>query len=191
MSARVAIEIKDDRVYLRAPYSASLPAGAKKIGGRFDGSSKSWHFDPRDEERVRALAVRIFGTDGTASDLVTIQVRFESFAEYKSISIAGTAIVEKRSRDELPRVGGGAVLVSGGFSLKDRGSRAHPQIGQNDAVIELRDVPRAAVPDWEEVTVLDERIDFDALNREKAKLVARLAEIEAMLAQPAEASEAA
>ncbi len=63
----VSVDVSATAVTLTAPYDPSLPGKAKALGGYFDGVTKAWTFDVRDEMRVRDLARDIYGTDGTVT----------------------------------------------------------------------------------------------------------------------------
>lgn len=56
-------KISDASVKIKlAPYRSDLPIRVKALSGKFSEQSQCWYFDPRDEERVRALAIEIYGT---------------------------------------------------------------------------------------------------------------------------------
>lgn len=92
-------------------------------------------------------------------------------------------MLEKKTRDHLPRLGEGVILASGHFGFEGRGSARYPLIGKNNAVIEVRDLLRAAIPKWDEVTIIETTTDRVALEVEREKLLARIAEIDTLLAQ--------
>ena len=128
-------------VCLVAPYHPSLPASARDIGGKWSGSY--WWFDKRDEQRVRDLAIRIYGTDGSQnSDTVTVRVDASGFSGEREIFSLGRQIVSRISRDNRVRLGDGVILESGSFASSG-GSRNNPCIGSNNAILIVRDVPRA------------------------------------------------
>lgn len=183
--ASVKIERIEDRVHLTAPFNRTLPSEARSLGGRFDGVRKSWHLDARDEARVREMAIEIYGTDGVsgAGDLAIIHIYCSDFAEYRTNSVGGRFVLEKRTRDYLPRLGEGVILFSGDSSFDGNGSAQYSLIGNNNAVIEVRDLPRAAIPKWDGVTIIESTTDREALAAERENLLARIAEIDTLLAQ--------
>lgn len=166
---------------LVGPYNPGLPAKARLIGGRWDAGTKAWGFDARDEQRVRALAQSIYGTDGAddLDDVVTVRIPGDyghpSGRAGRTITVCGRIVAERRARDEAVHLAPGVVLVAGDFDPSG-GSARKPAIGSNDAVLEVRDIPRSAAlaagltPVGEECR--------EALLSERARLELRLAEIE-------------
>ncbi|MEZ5130326.1 MAG: hypothetical protein R2763_01170 [Mycobacterium sp.] len=184
MSATARVEIVGDRVVLISPYNRDLPARARQLGGRWDADGKRWSFDLRDESRVRDLARDIYGTDGSveeAADTVTVRVDCNGYARRQGITVGGRTVASRRYRDEAVRLSEGVVIVSGGFR-DSGGSMRYPVIGETTAVIEVRDVPRAAAQ-AEGFPIVDEQAGrMEQLATERARLVARIAEIDAEIA---------
>ena len=185
----VKIETIDNRIYLTAPYTDRLPSRAKAIGGRWSPAEKAWHFDPRDEQRVRDLAISIFGTDGTNADLVDVRlIAKRADDEFSAIELGGRTIAERRRRDDPVTLGDGVVRVSGTFTpggTRTGGSVRYPHFGwDEDLILEVRDIPRSVVegdlPDFTLEIIVD-RLDHDALRAENARIEERLREIESLL----------
>ena len=185
------ITVADGRVTLSAPYHPDLPARAKSLGGRWHSASKSWSFDARDEERVRALAVEVYGAvEGDETAVVSLRVKLsgsydEVYAGDDSVWVAGREIARRLGRDMPVQLGRGVVVVDGNFSTS-AGSRKSPAVmrGGPHVVLELRDVPtplaHAAVAEhgaavWiaddSDSAVADAQAEVDRL---KVKLVAAL-----------------
>ncbi|MFE7666450.1 hypothetical protein [Streptomyces celluloflavus] len=185
MSATVRVTTLDNgRVALISPYNADVPPAAKKIGGRWNPVLKAWEFDGRDEQRVRDLAREVYGTDGSPeaeADTVTIRWDIGGFDD-NELFYAGRRILRRPSRDEDVQLSPGVVLVAGGFPGRG-GSVRYPRIAaEYGTVLEIRDLPRAAVDaDAPGVTIVDATVDIEALTAERARLMARLTEIEATL----------
>ena len=185
----VKIETFDNRIYLTAPYNDRLPSKAKAIGGRWSPADKAWHFDPRDEQRVRDLATSIFGTDGTNADLVDVRLTAtEAADEFGGIELGGRTIAERRRRDDPVTLGEGVVRASGTFTpggAGTGGSVRYPRFGWDEhLVLEVRDVPRSVVEgDWPGFTleIIEDRLDHDALRAEQARIEERLREIDTLL----------
>lgn len=88
----------------------------------------------------------------------------------------------KPSRDARVRING-AVVIAGGFESRG-GSARNPELAAKPGtVLEVRDVP-ADHPDTQRpgVTIVATAVDRDALVAERGRLLARLAEIDALLA---------
>ncbi|MGW6203708.1 hypothetical protein ACWF9B_08690 [Streptomyces sp. NPDC055089] len=185
MTVRV-ITLDNGRIALVSPYNEDVPDAAHAIGGRWDPTSRHWHFDGRDEERVRELARNIFGTDGSPeaeADTVTVRWAVGDLTSDKEIRLAGRRVAERRYRDSSVTLGEGVVVVQGGFKGSG-GSMRNPTLNAKDnTVLEIRDVPRTAVPtDDPDITVVDDQVDVEKLTAERTRLLARLAEIDATLA---------
>jgi hypothetical protein len=182
MSA-VQIDTVDGRTTLRTPFNRNLTAQARLIGGRWDATAKVWRFDARDEERVRDLALDLFGTDGTEdpTDLVTVRVavRPDPGREGEArCTVAGRIIAERPGRDEAVRLAPVVVLVAGSFAPY-AGSIKYPELGAVDAVLEIRDLPRAAaIAVGLTIVEPDGQTPRAALVAERDRLLARLVAIE-------------
>lgn len=177
---------------LDAPFHPETATAAKAIGGKWDG--KTWTFAARDEQRVRDLARQIWGTDGTPSSTVTVKIRLGNMAYEQAIWFAGHRLAHRPSRDERVRLGEGVIITHGSFQ-QSGGSSKNPRLGgheQESVMLEVRDVP-AAHPELDtqhphmtvEVIGQDEPADAtDALLAERERLLARIAEIDAILPEP-------
>lgn len=143
---KIEIETTGRTTSAKTPFNPDFPARAKRIGGRWDSVAKAWLFDARDEDKVRKLCVALFGTDGspeTAADVLTVRAPAKVCDwQQTSLWLCGRKVASVLGRDSGARLGDGVVLLAGKFS--SGGSMKHPRIERSeDAVIELRDVPRA------------------------------------------------
>lgn len=182
----VTIETADGTTTVRSPYHPDWPGKAHALGGKF--RQGVWVFDARDEDRIRALARSIYGTDGTPEPGGTVSVRVEVSdargdrgGRPASLYVAGRLIATRFHRDEQPRLGDGVVLLAGGFTAS-AGSHNYIELGPRDGtVVEIRDVPRAMAVEHGLEIVDNDEPDRDALLAERERLSARLAEIDAIL----------
>lgn len=185
----VTITTQGGKTTLTSPYHPDLPAQARKLGGRFDRASKAWAFDARDEQRVRDLATKIYGTDGsTAVELVTVHLDLDKIpGDDQSLWVAGREIARRPGRDYSVKLGENVVILEGGFPGSG-GSMKYPALEARDGtILEVRDLPRSAVEaeDPDGITIVDVRaLEVDALLAERERLLARLAEIDAQLPEP-------
>jgi hypothetical protein len=150
------------KILCETPYSPTFPAAAKKLGGRWVPERKAWQFDGRDEAAVRALCVRLFGTDGspeTTADVLTIRAPSGVCTnDGTALWLAGRQVARVLGRDSGARLGDGVVVVTGSFG--SGGSMKNPRIVvKAGTVFELRDVPRAMAEkvhaEYHGVTLLD------------------------------------
>jgi len=140
----VEITLQESRLEVSSPYNPDLPSLAKDLGGRWDPSDRVWYFDPRQEERVRALYIEVYGTDGSNTKEVTIQKRYEERDNSYDMAffLAGRQIARAFSRDSGAKTCEGVTVLEGGFS--SGGSRKNPTITvQTNTLIEIWDVPEA------------------------------------------------
>jgi hypothetical protein len=144
------IATEADRVTVTVEYHPDFPKRARNFGGRWDAAAKTWSFDPRDRDRVLALLRDVYGTDGTApsTDLVTLRVTVPVGKTWysprrESLFCAGRLVARAYGRDSGARLGPDVVLLEG--HARSNGSRAswYAEI-KGPAVVEIRDVPRAA-----------------------------------------------
>lgn len=142
------ISIKNSKLFLDSEFHPELPNAAKAVGGRWNGNTETWVFDPRDEERVRQLCIRIYGTDGSSPvTLVTLRMRlFGPATANHEIWGLGRRIARRPFRDAPVALGDGVVVIDGSFAPRG-GSMRYPMISssaitEDQAVtIEVRDVP--------------------------------------------------
>jgi hypothetical protein len=184
----VTITTDGGKTTVRSPYHPDWPAEARRLGGKWSGGA--WVFDSRDEDRVRALARDTFGTDGSPDPGGTVTVRVavtdamgEKGGKPAALYLYGRLVATRYARDNEPTLGPGIVLVSGGFG--DGGSHNYLKLGPlDDTFVEIRDVPRVVALDHGlKIVGEDAGPDREALRAERERLVARLAEVDALLAE--------
>lgn len=186
----ISITNSGQQVVLAAPFNPDLPSAARRIGGKFDGASKTWTFDARDKDRVRELARDIYGTDGTPTRTVTVRwtLGWDDRNE-RELWLAGRPIAARIARDSAARLGEGVIIIAGGFPSSG-GSVKNPRLqAREDTVLEIRDLPAEhADLDDERITIVEDcgvqAADADALLAEREQLLARIAEIDALLSAP-------
>ena len=171
---QVKVTVSGSKVSVVSPYSPEFPPRAKELGGKW--RAPAWEFDARDEERVRALLMEVYGTDGRPVETVTIRYRigterYES--KRRELWVAGRQVARRPGRDSQVILGDGVVVVEGSFP-SSAGSRANPQIGGDGVVLEIRDVPASLVPAAAEIV---ERQAVD----DEAALLAEIEELERKL----------
>lgn len=190
MRQHLTKSVTGDTFPVTAPYNSEFISAAKRLGGRWD--APEWVFDARDEARVRALLIECYGTDGEIADLVTIRIEWteNESAKRASIEANGRTIARADGRDSGARLGDGVVLLDGEFG--SGGSRANwTTTARAGTVVLVRDFPRAAAqalvaaPGRERQYSIEPEapaVDADALRAERERLVARIAEIDKLLA---------
>jgi hypothetical protein len=190
MEAFMNVTRTNSALIVESHFIPTLPAQAKKLGGRWDPDSKAWVFDPRDENRVAELYQSIYGywdTEGEPpSDAVTVRVTANyEVRELKSgIFLFGRLIAKASGRDTGAGLGPGIIIDNG--SVTSGGSRANWEtIINKNATFEIKDVPLNLVDKecetkcWLiEIVTSPER---EALLSEKKRLLERVDEIDVIL----------
>lgn len=187
----VSLSESSGRLVLKAPYLPAFPARARALGGRWDGAV--WAFDSRDEARVRALCLELYGTDGEETETVEVLVRPRLTRSWgdKAFYGLGRQLAYRATRDARVALGDGVTLLEGAFEARG-GSAKHPCIGETEGVVLLvRDVPRAlaeaaiaAEPETYSLAPVSQAEDpRPALEARIARLRAELADAEAELVE--------
>lgn len=153
---RIRIGTQTGRVFVKSPYHAGFVTEARKLNGKWVNTEEfggEWAFDGRDEQRVRDLCIRLYGTDGrTQASLVTLRVTLGSW-DGSDITLGGRSLVRRKGRDYRVELGDGVVVLEGGFPSSG-GSVKNPRVDARDGtVLEVRDYPeelaRELLPDAE------------------------------------------
>lgn len=184
-------ETSRGRLAVTTPYSPEFVASAKRLGGRWAPKTKAWEFDPRDRARVEDILAQCFGwVSQPSGELATVRVTIDDGAgNAPEVRFAGRPICWRRGRDEDVRLADNVVIVAGRFPGSG-GSMRRPMVisapSDAEVTLEVRDIPVEALA--AETSSRWERVDAggaaqrDALVAERERLVARLAEIDAILA---------
>lgn len=188
---RISVEIKDGKAYISTPYNGNFVHYIKRLDARWDVDTKRWIVSEKMLRRARTIMKKVYGeTDLTpASELVTLKVHTtkEVWAIRKAVIIAGRTVARAFDRDGGAIVGNGVAFIRG--APESGGSRTRWATAiPADAEFEIYDVPIAKAeevfanpPEDCEVTIIDKRIDREALIAERKQLWARLIEIHELL----------
>lgn len=191
------MEIKalgNERIAIITPYNPDFVACVKQAGARWDAERKAWTADERAIEAVRACMVRVYGRDDRPAETVTVRVTVGESrirADRGPIVLFGRTVASASGRDSGTRVGDGVSFLAGkadsGGSAKNWETRIFP-----GSVIEIRDVPRAAVENrlgWKDsygaFEVVEPADPLAGLKAEREAILRRLAEIDEILGKEA------
>lgn len=185
----IQIQRTETKIIVQSPYNSLFVEQARKLAGKFKDCPKRWEFDIRDEAEVLEACYLHYGEDGIRNDKCNVQITFhETFSEYHgALTILGYPLARAFNRDSGAKVGDGVLIKEGGFdsggSMKNWTTKAYA-----GTVIVLRDISKPLVqlfidenrydPEAVTIEILEEYSDLAA---EKAKLLARVAEIDAQL----------
>ena len=188
----ISITRSGSDISVASPFHPAFVNRAKELGGKWDSTAKVWTFDARDEDDVRALCREVYGTDGSAdTKLVDVRITFKSGARagQRAVYVCGREIARAWGRDSGAKLGEGVKLVEG--RVRSGGSAKNWEtVIDAGSVLVLRDVPEPIalrrVCDKADrlVEILPSAaatVDVPALQAEREKLVARLAEIDALI----------
>lgn len=184
------VQRNEKQISIVSEYNPDLPSKAKKLGGKWSPSTKSWIFDIRDESRVADLYRSIYGEwdndDDIPADAVTARVTITTdISEYHSgIFFAGRQVARATGRDSGAKLGAGIIVLGGNFdsggSVKNWRTCA-----KEGTIFEIRDVPLCKVEEemekeeWK-IEILG-NVDKAALMAEKERLLARIQEIDLLI----------
>lgn len=185
----VQIKIQNDNILVEAPYNTDFIAEARKLNGKWDGATKAWKFDIRDESRVREICLNVYGNDGLAKNLCTLKVIFPNseYADKGPIEICGRPIARAFGRDSGAKLCEGIVLLNGNFISGGSMKNWITTVNGGTTVL-VRDFPKSKAEELisqnpEKYSIQDETpiVNKDELLKEKQRLLDRLAEIENLL----------
>lgn len=174
------------------PYNKEFIAKIKTIGGaRWNSIEKCWTVPETEIDLVRSFMLDVYGETDQVIDTeyVTVKVTFNSEEEARceGIVLFGKCIAKAFGRDTGAKVSDDVTLLTG--SVTSGGSaRNWKTIVKEGTVVKVRNVPKSAlaIETQYDVTVEEiedaQEVDKLALIAEKEKLLARLAEIEKLLA---------
>lgn len=185
------IDIQNGVAKIFTPYNADFVKKVKNIGGRrWNDVEGCWTVPESEIETVRGFMMDVYGeTDlPDASEKVTVLVTFNSDADKwcGNVVLFGKTIARAWGRDSGAKVGDDVTLISG--SCDSTGSRANWYTTVKEGtVVKVRNVPKAALEfntkyDVSFEIVADGEINKTALEEEREKLLARIAEIDRILA---------
>lgn len=181
------------QLHVKSPYNSKFVGQAKALGGKW--RDEAWVFDIRDEARVRELCRELYGSDGLTADTITLRIewREEGSSDKGPIEVSGRPIARAFGRDSGAKLADGIVQLAGGFSSGGSVKNWVTRV-RGGTIVLVRDFSRARAEELiagnsdtslriYSIEPEQQPIDRDALEAERSRLQARLAEIEVLLAQ--------
>lgn len=186
------IETRNGKAFISTPYNKEFVAKIKQIGGaRWNGTERCWVIPESEIDTARQYMQEVYGETDLPDDgeRITVDVTFldDAVGRCEGIALFGKPICRAFGRDSGAKVCDGITLLDG--SIESGGSRANWQtIINKGAKFRIRNLTKAALQiendfDIEVVEVKEDGINKEALRIEKEKLLARLAEINALLGE--------
>lgn len=184
------ITIDNGRAKIYTPYNAEFVARIKLLSGRWNASDRCWSVPESALEDVRDAMRAIYGRDDRpVADTVNVILRFGGSvnAHCSAVTLLGRTIARAWGRDSGAKPGDGVMFLEGEPDSSGSMRNWYTVVPQG-CVVKLLDVPRAAIdqaelPESVTLEIVGATIDRAALEAEKARLLARIAEIDAALAQ--------
>lgn len=185
------ITISGATATIETPYNANFVERIRKVGSaRWSSESRAWQVPAVAVEAVRQIMRDVYGEDDSPATGEKLVVRLTFADKYgagrKDVTILGKCLSRATGRDSGATVGEGVAYISGapmsGGSVKNW--RSCVSAG---AVVMLYNVPKTlydgyALPEGVTAEVVGAQSpDEAALKKEKELLLARLAEIDALL----------
>lgn len=173
------------------PYNPDFVKKIKCVGGRkWDSDKKCWMVPETEIDTVREYMMDVYGeTDlPDESEKITVRAVFPNGTAERTgpVVVFGKEICRAWGRDSGAKVGPDVTLLSGKITSGGSCANWTTEI-EEGSVFKIRNVPRKALEltnghnvTFEEIE--EPTIDRRALEEEKEKLLARLAEIEKLLA---------
>ena len=189
----IKVTIKDGRASVFTPFNRDFVAAIRNVGGRrWDADDKCWTVPEESLPQVRQIMMDVYGETDLPDTCGSVTVKVTFKEEYSSrcddVIFFKKVISSARGRDSGARPGDDVTFLEGeptsGGSCKNWES-----VVPAGCVVLLRHVPKAV---WEQdkdseyytAEIVDEGKDVKRkeLEEEKARLLARIAEIDKELA---------
>lgn len=187
--SNITVRVENGRVYVRSPWNEEFVKDAREqLSGKFIAGE--WVFDVFNEQRVRKLLMELYGCDGITTDTCTVRVVLDEDDDAKQgpICVYGRPIARATGRDSGATLSPGIVLVEGSFTSGGSMKNWWTKVKNGRAVVLIRDFPGATArrlvsegKDWISIEKEAPSIDRAALEAERDRLLARLAEIEKLI----------
>lgn len=185
------IEVLNEKAYVITPYNADFIKAIKGIGGaRWNREHSAWEIPANSIEQAREIMRNVYGEDDLPDTSPRVEVRLSFTKDVtaccEAVTIYGKTVARAYGRDSGARPGEDVAFVTGkptsGGSMKNWTS-----VVPEGCVVILHNVPEVllsqALPEgctMERVNPIE--INRAALEAERAKLLARLSEIDTLLA---------
>ena len=182
------IKVENGRANVKTPYNVDFVSKIKNVGGsKWEPERKCWSVPAESINQVREIMMEVYGrTDQTAEKTCTIRLTFsDALCEYRApVTIYGKTIASAFGRDSGARVGDDVAFVDGG-PTSGGSAKNWTTIVPAGSVVVLYNVPEPMLsrelPAGVTAEVVPDEIDRVALLQERERLLARLAEIDALL----------
>lgn len=151
----VLMQVKEDRLELRAPFHEGLPYRCRTLGGLWKGADVGWVFDRDREDALRAVCLELFGLDGreeSLQDTIDLEVTVDEHvlqrvvfqACGRPVALLGREIAAPLPRRDVARPGRGVKFLKGRPFCR-RSVETYLLSIPNGSVFMMRAVPRVTL----------------------------------------------
>lgn len=183
---------EDNNIEVETPYSSLFVSRLKEsIGKRkWDANKRVWVVGEEDKDVLLAILKEVFGYSESREETCDVEITLDPhyLVNRGPIMIAGVVIAQAWGRDTGARLGENVTVIKGGFT--SGGSRANWDTRiDEETVVRVKDFPvwglsedvPSNVKNFKIKKISDIKIEREKLLKEKEKLLARLAKIDALL----------
>ena len=181
---KIVVENGNARVY--TPYNKEFAKAIKNIG-QAKWQEGAWVVPAHMVDAVREIMLDIYGeSDISTTEKVDVKVTFnESFDAYQSaVTMFGKTIARAYGRDKRVDVGEDVAFIKGAPKATGSVKNWYTEIPEKSVCI-VSNVPETMLneelPEGVTAEVLKKTVDRKALEEEKERLLARIAEIDNLL----------
>ena len=181
---KIIVENNKARVY--TPYNQEFVKAIKNIG-QAKWQDRAWVVPANMVDAVRAIMMDIYGeTDISTSAKVDVKLTFaEDVDEYQgAVTIFGKTIARAYGRDKKVDVGDDVAFIKGAPQATGSVKNWYTRVPEESVCI-VSNVPETMLneelPEGVTAEVLKKTVDRKALEEEKERLLARIAEIDSLL----------
>ena len=178
-------KIENGKIYVQSDYNRDYISRAKGLQGRW--SAPYWVFPEENINELRELLLDVYGECGELAEeapvTVTVDLDLDDYKYGAEVTIGSFVAVRRWGRDREVSFADNVMVVSGGFTPTG-GSAKHPAVyHEQGTIIRVKDIP---VKLYEKIkdeagVSLYKAPDNAALIEERDKLLARLAELNALI----------
>lgn len=195
--SKVNVVVNGDCAELYTPYSKQFVSEIKGIGGaKWNRDSSCWSIPSDALDIAKGIMLKVYGDNGDEKQpTLTVRVDVESsqYSEFcDAYTLLGKTVARARGRDSGATIGEDVIFEKGKPTSGGSAKNWYTKVPEG-SVIRLSNVSMSL---WEEfkasshegitAEVVEDKIDYAALEAEKEKLLKRLDEIEQLLKRKGE-----
>lgn len=188
---KIEIKINNDKASLYTPYNQEFVTRVKNIGGsRWDRSNKCWVIPADAVDAAREIMISVYGEDDRGAD-ETVKLRVKVidglYGSQSDVNLLGKCLCHAYSRDSGGKAGTDVSYVVGQPESSGSAKNWSSAVPPGSEII-LSNVSKVLWDAYEptddiSIEVISSGINKEQLASERAELVARIQEIDRLLAE--------